>query len=317
MLSFTPDHARPFARSAPFSAPRASATPGRQLNRGRALTSSIVCLIGLFLSGCGPREQRYPLRGQIIEMTPDRTQVTVNHEDIPGFMPAMTMAYYVSDPKELQGLTPGDTITATLVVKMNSPTLTAIARTGHAPLPEGAAKPRAMDVLQPGDVVPDVPLTDQSGKTVRLSDWRGRVLAVTFVYTRCPLPDFCPRMDRNFAGVRRTLDADPALADRVHLVSVSFDPEHDTPAVLRAHANAIGADPRGWSYVTGTPDAIATLASRFGVSVIRETDPAAPITHNLRTAVVDGAGRFVSVRSGNDWTPDALLQDIRSAGAQR
>jgi protein SCO1/2 len=195
---------------------------------------------------------------------------------------------------------------------MNSPTLAEIKRTGHAPLPEGGPTPRVMDVMQPGDVVPDVPLTDQSAKTVRFSDWRGQVLAVTFVYTRCPLPDFCPRMDRNFSSVRRSLDADPALRDRVHLVSVSFDPERDTPAVLRAHANTLGADPRSWSYVTGTPDAIATLASRFGVSTIRESDPASTITHNLRTAIVDGAGRLVSVRSGNDWTPEALLQDIRA-----
>ncbi|PYR61212.1 MAG: hypothetical protein DMF85_02850 [Acidobacteria bacterium] len=315
MLSFTPNHARPLADTAPCLAPRASGTPIiGQLNH---VSLTVVLVFAILAAACSSPDRRYTLRGQITEVAPDHTQVTLKHEDIPGFMPAMTMAYFVTDPKELEGFAAGDLVTATIVVKVSTPYLTAIKRTGHAPVPEETPKPHAMDILQPGDTVPSVAMTDQSGKAIAFSDWRGQVLAVTFVYTRCPMPDFCPLMDRNFAAVQSAIARDPALRDRVRLVSVSFDPEHDTPAVLRAHARTLGADPRIWSFVTGAPDVIASLTEKFGVSTIRESDPAKTITHNLRTAVIDPAGRLVTVHTQNDWTPDALVQEIRAARDRR
>ena len=165
-------------------------------------------------------------------------------------------------------------------------------------------------------MVPDDPLQDQTGAPRKLSDWRGKALAVTFVYTRCPLPDFCPLMDRHFAELQRAIAGDARLRDRAHLVSVSFDPAHDTPAVIQAHAKMRGADPRTWSYLTGSPDAIEHLTSRFGVSTIAGTDAAQTLTHNLRTAVIDPKGRLVKVLSGNDWTVDQLLADLREAGGR-
>jgi len=276
-------------------------------------------LILTLLSGCtAESDRRFPLKGQILAIAagtrPDgRREVTVKHEDIPNFMPAMTMAYVVRQPVLLDGLTPGDLFTATLVNQDAEFYLTDLKKTGHAGLPPDARAVKIMDVMQPGDEVPDDPLQDQSGATRKLSDWRGQAIAVTFVYTRCPLPDFCPLMDRRFGELQRAIAADARLRDRVHLVSVTFDPAHDTHAVIEAHARARGADPRTWSYLTGSAAAIDRFTSRFGVSAIEGTDAPQTITHNLRTAVVDRNGRLMTIHSGNDWTVEALLADLRTA----
>src|SRR5262249_43649371 len=144
--------------------------------------------------------------------------------------------------------------------------LEAIRKTGHASPPADAKPLRVMHVMQPGDEVPDDPLVDQTGAVRKLSDWRGRALAVTFVYTRCPLPDFCPAMDRGFSALQEAIKKDARLAARMHLVTVTFDPAYDTPAVIRRHADARGADPAVWSYLTGVQASIDHLTSRFGVS---------------------------------------------------
>src|SRR4051812_36026576 len=156
------------------------------------------------LPGCHRAHEsgkRYPLMGQILSVGgtrfDGRRELSVRHGDIPGFMPAMSMAYSVKTPTLVERLTPGDLITATLVVEGTDVYLEAIVRTGHADLPPDARPVTAMNVMDAGETVPDTPLTDQEGRTRRLSDWRGRALAVTFVYTRCPVPDFCPLMDRH------------------------------------------------------------------------------------------------------------------------
>ena len=273
--------------------------------------TAIVC-------GCAREAARtYPIHGQILAISsarPDgRVEVTLRHDDIRGFMPAMTMPYMVGRPggiTRIAGLAAGDVIDATLVVNGGDVHLETLRKTGHSALPADAKPVRVMDVMQPGDLVPDDPFVDQTGATRTLSDWRGRALAVTFVYTRCPLPDFCPAMDRGFSALQKAIKGDVRLTARVHLVTVSFDPAYDTPAVIRRHAEARGADPAVWSYVTGTPPAIDHLTSRFGVSTIAaEADT---ITHNLRTAIVDPDGRLVTIYSGNEWTPDALLNDLRA-----
>jgi protein SCO1/2 len=284
--------------------------------------SALLLLSVVTLTRCAaqPETRKYPLRGQVLaigEPGPGgRRDVTVKHEDIPGFMPAMTMPYFVRPPSQLDGVIKGDLIASTLVLEGSEIFLTDLKKTGHADLPPDAKAVRIMDVMRPGDTVPDEPLQDQEGKTRKLSDWRGRALAVTFVYTRCPLPDFCPLMDKRFSELAKAIASDPRLRDRVHLVSVSFDPAHDTAAVIAAHARERGADPRTWSYLTGTPAAIDQFTSRFGVSPIVERDAAQTITHNLRTAVVDAKGRLVTIHSGNDWTVDALLAELRDASGR-
>jgi protein SCO1/2 len=282
---------------------------------------TILVILGMLELACTrtaeEKPRTYPIRGQILSvgqtLPNGLREVSVAHEDIPGFMPAMTMAYFVKTASLLDGLGPGDLFTATLVLSGGEVHLEAVKKTGHAPLPADAKPVKALDVMEPGAEVPDDALTDQSGRTRKLSDWRGRALAVTFVYTRCPLPDFCPLLDRRFADLQRAIQADQTLRDRAHLVSITFDPAHDTVAVIRAHAKARGADPRTWSYLTGSQAAIDRLTSRFGVSAINEKDDARSITHNMRTAIVDARGRLVTVHSGTDWTVETLLDDLRRA----
>jgi protein SCO1/2 len=273
------------------------------------------------IAGCArhPTHQ-YVLRGQILAVgatRPDgRTEVTIKHEDIPGFMPAMTMPYLVKNHRLLEGIVPGDLMTGTLVLDGSEIYIGAISKRGHEALPPDARPVRIMDVMQPGDEVPDDPLQDQDGRTRKLSDWRGRALAVTFVYTRCPLRAFCPLMDRHFKDLQKRITEDVRLRDRVHLASVTFDPAHDTPDVIRAHAASLGANPAIWSVLTGTPAAIDHMTSRFGVSATPEQDAGQTITHNLRTAIVDRRGRLVTIYSGNDWTVDALLDDLRKTSGR-
>ena len=273
----------------------------------------LAVLLGLSAAACGPKAQQYPLEGQIIGVSPEHLQLTINHKDIPNFMPGMTMAYAVKDRKELDGIAAGDLVTATLVVTGNDVYVRGIKKTGHADLPANARPVKVMDIMAPGDTVPDDRLEDQAGTPRKLSDWRGKALAVTFIYTRCPMPDLCPLMDRQLAAVQKAVAADPALKGRVHLVSVSFDPQHDTPEVLRAHAHGLNADPRVWTFLTGSGDAIDHVAERFGVSVMHESDPGQTITHNLRTAVIDPKGRVTTLYSGNEWTPDQLIDALKHA----
>jgi protein SCO1/2 len=240
----------------------------------------------------------------------------VKHEDIPGFMPAMTMPYTVKDPAELKDRIPGDLIKATLIVEKGGlPFLQRITKTGSAPLPEDARTtiPAAAGVqfLQAGDVVPDTYLLDQDGTPISLKSFGDSALAVSFIYTRCPLPQFCPLIDRRFGEVQKLAAADPLLKGKVKLLSISFDPQFDRAAVLRAHAKKAGAEPDVWRFATGEEAVVDRLAAAFGVNVIREKDGS--ITHNLRTAVIDSSGHVVSIVGDNAWTAEELVASLKNA----
>jgi protein SCO1/2 len=278
-----------------------------------AIVRTVVTLFvatSAMLCGC-VRSQHYDLRGQVLAVDRGRQEVTIKHEDIRGFMPGMTMPFRVSDPALLNGLEAGDLVQATLVVKDYTGYLTALRRTGHETPPP--LDTPSVAVLQPGERVPDVRLLDETATTRAIGDWRGKVLVVTFIYTRCPFPDFCPRMDRQFKSVQTDVLADPQLRDRVALLSVTFDPAFDTPPVLAAHAKQLGADSRIWHFATGDPEVIERFASRLGVSVIREGTNAENVTHNLRTAVIGPDGTLRTVFSGNEWTPAQLIDAVRHA----
>jgi protein SCO1 len=278
--------------------------------------SLLLLVILTSLSAACSRDRRYPFKGQVLLIDPSRQEITVRHEDIPGFMPGMTMPFRVADAAQFASVKPGDLITATLVVRDASGHLEQLARTGAAPLPpDMPATPLAMTIERGADV-PDAEFIDQDGRPRRLADWRGKTIAVTFVYTRCPLPDFCPRMDRHFAAVQRALAAETHLAGRVQLLSVSFDPDFDTPAVLKQHAQRAGANPDMWSFLTGRRDAIDKFAAAFGITIIREGSRLDEIVHNLRTAIIDRNGKLLNVLNGNDWQPEQLLSEIRAADAR-
>ncbi len=260
---------------------------------------------------------RYPLKGKVVAVDVAQRQVTVAHEDIPGFMSAMTMPYTVleKDAALLREVSPGDQITATLVVPDSRYWLEdlVVVKKG-TPDPNAAPGPRAQEA-RPGDALPDVALVDQDGRPLRLAQFRGKALALTFVYTRCPLPDFCPLMMKNFQAVHAELVKDPALAARTHLLTISFDTKHDTPAVLRAFGKPFQKTEKPfthWTLATGKEDAIRALGGALELEYSEETRS---FTHNLRTAVLDPQGKLRRLFPGNDWKPEDLVAELVSDGS--
>jgi protein SCO1/2 len=271
----------------------------------------------LAAAGCraGDPPRHYALTGQVLAVHPERQAVTIKHDDIPNFMPAMTMTYPVGSPALLEGRTPGELIAATLEVRDSTGRLTEIRSTGSAPLPSESEVAMAANALAEGDEVPDAALIDQTNRRRSFSEWRGSLTLITFTYTSCPVANFCPLMDQNFATIQEAVAEDPALKGRVRLVSVSFDPATDTPEVLARHAAARRADPAVWTFLTGDPVTVQRFAGHFGVSVLRP-EGATEITHNLRTALIGPDGRIVRFYTGNDWTPSTVLSDLRAARAR-
>lgn len=279
---------------------------------------ALLATLTLVAPACGRSDRReFKLQGQVLSITPDRMQATIKHEEIPGFMAAMTMPYSVKDAKEYEGLAPGDLITSRLVVLPSAAYLEEVKKVGDAPLaaadledrsPGGASA--ASNLIKTGDPVPDVEFIDQDGRSMSLSSLRGSAVVLTFMYTSCPMPTFCPLMDTNFAAIQRKLkERNNELETR--LVSVTIDPAVDTPAVLKAHAGKLGADPRVWSFVTGDPHALDTWASKLGMAITREPNDPTDITHNLRTVLLDRQGNLVQTYGGNEWTPEQVVADIR------
>ncbi|MGE3955795.1 MAG: SCO family protein [Vicinamibacterales bacterium] len=284
----------------------------------RTFTAFFLAL-ALLAPACGggaPADQKeYTLQGQVLSVQADRKEAIIRHEEIAGFMAAMTMTYPVQDAKEYEGLKAGDLISATLVVEPTRAYLRQVKRVGEAPLAvaDGGTAPAAasgFELIKTGAPVPDQAFVNQDGESVTLHSLRGDAVIVTFIYTSCPMPTFCPLMDQNFAKMQAKLKENGNLL-RAHLLSVSFDPQIDTPAVLKQHATKLGADPRLWSFVTGDRDEIDKWAAGFGVSISRATNDPRDITHNLRTALIDRQGNLVQVYTGNEWTPEQVLADLR------
>jgi Uncharacterized protein SCO1/SenC/PrrC, involved in biogenesis of respiratory and photosynthetic systems len=273
----------------------------------------VVCLTIGIASACA-RVREYELRGQVLTVDKARRVLTIKHEDIKGFMPGMTMPFKVEDPGAIAERKPGELIRATLVIKDDAGYLKDIRSVGQAELTEPPPPPR-VDILTPGEPVPDNALLDVDGRAHTFADWRGRLLAVTFIYTRCPVPDFCPLMDRRFAEVQRLAASDASLRGRVRLFSITFDPEHDTPAVLAAHAKKVGADPEVWSFLTGDRAELEKFSARFGVTLVPDKTHPMEIVHNLRTAIIDERGRLIRILNGNEWTAENVIDAWRSAGA--
>jgi protein SCO1/2 len=272
-------------------------------------------LAALALSACsaGREEPSYELKGQILAVRAETHEVLIKHGDIRGFMPGMTMPFKVRDERLLSGKAAGDLVTARLVVGREEAWLSALEKTGTAPLEEKAAFPAAsfVEPVHAGSPAPDAALIDQTGQPLTISAWRDAAVVITFIYLRCPLPQFCPLMDRRFVEVQRITRAEATLAGHVRLLSVSFDALHDTPEAMAAHAATVGADPAIWRFATAAPETVDPFAAAFGVNVIREQD--GTITHNLRTAVIAPGGRVVNVYDGGDWTAAQVIDDLRAA----
>lgn len=235
----------------------------------------------------------------------DKT-VKIRHEAISGYMPAMVMDFPVDDTNLLRGLTRGEEIGFHLVVTATHGWIDGITNL-HAP--PAAPLPRetfeishAVAPLDEGDRLPDYHFTNELGREIHLSDYKGRAVAITFFFTSCPFPDYCPRLTANFGTVEHTLDETHPRAGW-HLFSISFDPAEDTPARLRHYAEAAGYDPAHWSFLTGDPKQINALADQVGEQFWRE---GASFGHNLRTIVVSPDGHIRRIIYGNKWTPAEL-----------
>lgn len=262
--------------------------------------------------------QVYHLRGKIVSTDPAHGILVVDHQAIPGFMDAMTMPYQLKDANIISDLHPGDVITADVLVSKTSTQTVLLDHIDVIAQGKPDYKPAVIyHVPAPGDAVPDFTLRNEEGRIIHLRQFRGKELLITFIYTRCPLPNFCPLVTHNFALVNQQLAATPELYARTHLLCVSFDPEHDTPERLKAYGSEyIGSDSKQafahWDFaVPETKAALMEMSKFFDVGLTYEPDQT--ITHTLSTTLIGADGRVKHFYPGNDWTPQQVLTDVKQA----
>lgn len=277
----------------------------------------------LVLAGCHrqssapvPAPKTYPVHGVVQAVAVDQRHATIKHDAIAGYMPAMTMDFPVRDTNILNGISPGDEITFTLAVTETDDWIENVQRIGRTNV-FGFSGPPGWHVEEPalevGDTLPDYEFTDESGRSVRFSDFHGRAVAFTFFFTSCPLPDFCPRMNWNFSEVRKILSTTNAPANW-QLLSISFDSSFDTPQMLSGYAKFYrGNDTNRWLFAVASTNTLASLAPKVDLSFWRE---GGSISHNMRTVVLDPNGKIARQFDGNQWTPEQLADAIREAAAK-
>ncbi len=289
------------------------------------ISTAAVLAVVVFLAGCrsagkaaaqtGSQQtaaKKYHIRGIVVSSDAKTGSVTVDTEAIPGYMEAMAMPYTLAQPNIASELHPGDTITATLTATADADLLDEIVVVAQA---KPDYKPAvSYNDLEPGETVPDFAFRNQDGRTVRLAQWRGKVVLLTLIYTRCPLPNFCVRMSRNFAEIDKALQKDQRLFAKTHLLSVSFDPKYDTPQVLRSYGGAYTGNYTKenfahWDFAAPSEKELPRLLQFFDVGATPEKD--GTITHSLSTVVIGPDGKLFRWYPGNDWTPQQVLDDVR------
>lgn len=294
------------------------------------LLFSLCLLAVLFTTGCRQSAppgspgasaplKSFPVRGKVVST--DATHVTLDHEAIPGFMEAMTMPYKLKDPSIVSELHPGDRITATIRVQrdeggyhdaeLDDIVVVAQAKPDYQPAAQ-------YHVPAAGDAVPDFRLLNQSGRTIHLAQFKGKVVVATFIYTRCPLADYCPKMSRNFAEIDQTLAADPKLYSQTHLLSISFDPTYDTPAVLRSYGGAYTGRYtketfNHWDFAAPSQKDLTSVTQFFGVGVTPGENKT--LTHSLSTVVIGKDGKIVAWYPTNDWQPAEIVAQVKKTAA--
>ncbi len=283
----------------------------------KSLVCSLLIICIAFAASCrrsSANEKRFELKGKVVSVDRDKSQVTLSHEEVKGYMPAMTMPFSVSNT-DLQILAPEDQVVATLVVDGSKTRLEDLVISRQSGNP---AEMPAVVSAKEGDEVPNFILRNQDDREIRIHDYRGKALLVTFIYTRCPVPDYCTLMSTNFAEVDRDLGQDAEVYAKTHLLSVSIDPEYDTAKVLRSY----GAAHTGryeketfahWEFAAGTKEQVKEIAQYFGLTYFPEKDQ---IIHGLRTVIVTPDGKVAKIFKGNEWKPqeavDALRQSLAS-----
>jgi protein SCO1/2 len=284
----------------------------------RVVVLGLCFAIAVTLAACAkkPAGKRYELEGRVVAVDSGSKTLTVAHEDIQGLMPGMTMPFLVGHGEEwvFGKIGPGDHIHATLVMTDHAELQDISFTKASQTTGDGRSSLR---IPEPGDAVPNFVFVNQSGKTVRLKQFRGKPLLLTFIYTRCPVPDFCPRMSTNFAEVLKRLEANPAAFGKAQLLSISIDPQFDKTAVLQnygsRYAGSIDPNFAHWQFVTGSPEEVRKAADFFGLSYNQNQGQ---IVHTLRTVLIGPDGNIVKVYSGNEWKPAEVANDLVGAAGE-
>lgn len=284
-----------------------------------------LCAVLLF-SACRKPEaetisanaKRYRLHGKVVAVDKDKKQATIAHDKIPGFMDAMTMPFDIKNEDVLNTLSKDAEIDADLVVdNVAGKSWLENFSVVSAPDPNNPAPAPNENFAQIGKEVPDFKLTNQDGKPVSFKDFRGRALAITFIYTRCPLPDFCIRMSKNFSNLANQLAAQTALSDKIRLLSISFDPATDTPETLKKYGldyigkDSPAADFKIWQLATAPENDVRNIADFFGLQYDTDAENNTLINHTLRTIVIAPNGKVTKVFTGSQWTNEDLLAELQ------
>ena len=281
--------------------------------KGTKGTIVVLVMMGVLFGGSCRRsgsEKRYDLKGKVLVVEPDKHLITVSHEDIKGYMRGMTMAFTVPSESDLQILAPDDEITATLVIDGSHSWLENLIITRQSANP--AAMPGVV-MAKEGDEVPNFTLRNQDNREIHFQNYRGRTLLLTFIYTRCPVPEYCTLMSNNFAQIDRALSQDADLYAKTHLLSVSIDPTYDTPQVLRsygaAHTERYQKETFAhWEFAGGTTEQVKKIAEYFGLTYFPEKDQ---IIHGLRTVIVNPDGKVAKIYAGNDWKVEEVVSAMK------
>lgn len=268
------------------------------------------------LQNASAEAKRYMLKGKVVSVDKAKKKATIAHDEIPGYMDAMTMPFPIKDDWVWEDLTKDSEIRADLVVDKDGYWLEKIGIVA-APNPNQTPLPAREDVAQIGNQVPDFTLTNQDGKQINLKDYRGKALAITFIYSRCPLPDYCILMSKHFSDLANQLNDSAELKDKIRLLSVSFDPQTDTPAKLKEYGRGyLGKDSKTdftvWQLATGTDKEIRGVADFFGLRYETDESDKTQFNHSLRTIVITPDGKVKKVFAGNEWTANDLLRELQS-----
>lgn len=263
--------------------------------------------------------QAYEVKGRLRQISGDGESVAIEHEEIPGFMAAMTMPFYLEDPALAEGLKPGDAVRFRYVVKARESFIDRMEKLDDDAVPASpagqevrrAADPR-IPRLGEGDLVPNFELIDHNSERFLFSDFEERAILLTFIFTRCPVPDFCPLMSRNFQVLQERVARHPDLRGKVQLLSVTIDPEYDTPEVLKRYAARYTDDTANWTFATAARDRIDELTTRFSV-YIEDDGESANINHALATALVGKDRRLEKIWRGNAWSPDEAIAKLEES----
>lgn len=281
---------------------------------------ALLCLPACHRDGASsavPADARtYNVRGRIVSIAPNKDTVTIDHEKVPGFMPAMTMPFPIKSPAAVEGCKAGDEIEFRLIVTQSDSWIDDIRKVASGqprasatpqPAADAPAPQKTSDRVKEGDRMPEFSLVNQDGATITRESFLGQPYVLTFIFTRCPLPNFCPRMMSNFESLQDEIRKASGPAAQVKLLAISFDPDHDSPAVLKEYGAKNSADPKTWTLAVGDKAETQKLTKAFAVYTKEE---GGTISHGLTTALVSADGTIKAIWRGNGWSPDEVWKAL-------